>query len=312
MKDRAALGIINAAEKSGALKPGGTIVEGTAGNTGIGLAALANSRGYRSVIIIPATQTQEKKDALRQLGARLVEVPARPYRDATNYIRLSGMLATELGAVWANQFDNTANRDIHMSTTGPEIWEQTKGAVHGFSCAVGTGGTLAGVGGYLREASKWKGKPCKIGLTDPPGAALYRYYRDGELRAVGESITEGIGQGRVTGNLEGFTPDELFEIQDAESLRCAYSLLKEEGLALGLSSGTNVAGAMQMARALGPGHTVVTILCDLAHRYSSKMFNIDFLRERGLPSPTWLAPQPDGVDEVDEAMAVVVAAAAAT
>ena len=268
VKDRAALSIINAAEASGALKPGGTIVEGTAGNTGIGLTAIANSRGYRSVIVIPETQTQEKKDALRQLGARLVEVPARPYKDSNNYIKVSGRLATQLGGVWANQFDNLANREAHIATTGPEIWEQTKGSLHGFCCAIGTGGTLAGVGTYLRDASRWKAKPVKIGLSDPPGAALFRYYRDGELRSEGESITEGIGQGRVTANLEGFAPDEdyLFEIDDAAALRCAYSLLSDEGLALGLSSGTNVAGAMAMARALGPRHTVVTILCDLAHR----------------------------------------------
>jgi len=303
VKDRAALGIIQAAERSGVLKPGGAIVEGTAGNTGIGLSAVANARGYRTVIVIPETQTPEKKAALRQLGARLVEVKARPYRHPDNYVRISGRLSEALGGVWANQFDNTANREAHAATTGPEIWEQTGGKIDAFSCAVGTGGTLAGCAQYLRERS---GGRVKIGLTDPPGAALMRFYRDGELRAEGDSITEGIGQGRVTGNLEGFRPDDglAFEIDDAEALRCAYSLLREEGLALGLSSGTNVAGAMQLARALGPGHTVVTILCDLAHRYSSKMFSVPFLEERGLPTPEWLRPAA-GADDVDEALARV-------
>ena len=302
VKDRAALGIIQHAEASGRLKPGGTIVEGTAGNTGIGLTAVANARGYRTVIVIPETQTQEKKDALRQMGARLVEVKARPYRHDDNYVKLSGRLAAQLGAVWANQFDNTANRDVHVATTGPEIWEQTEGRVDAFSCAVGTGGTLAGTAQYLREVSDGR---VRIGLTDPPGAALVRWYRDGELRSVGDSITEGIGQGRVTANLEGFMPDDglAFEIDDAEALECAYKLLRDEGLALGLSSGTNVAGAKAVARALGPGHTVVTVLCDLAHRYASKMFDVAFLRAKGLPEPSWLAG--GGEDEVDDALAVV-------
>lgn len=302
VKDRAALGIIDAAEASGALKPGGTIVEGTAGNTGIGLAGVANSRGYRCVIVIPETQTPEKKAALRQLGARLVEVPARPYRDPDNYIRLSGRIAQQLGACWANQFDNTANREAHVATTGPEIWAQTEGKVDAFSCAIGTGGTLAGVASFLRQASDGR---VKVGLTDPPGAALFRYYRDGELHSVGDSITEGIGQGRVTGNLTGFAPSPglLFEVEDAESLRWAYALLREEGLSLGLSSGTNVAGAVAMARALGPGHTLVTILCDSAHRYASKMFAPDFLESRGLGrGPEWLEPA-GGDDDVAAALA---------
>jgi cysteine synthase A len=223
---------------------------------------------------------------------------------------VSGALAEALGGVWANQFDNVANRAAHVATTGPEIWEQTHGKLHGFSCAVGTGGTLAGTATYLREASRWKGRPVQIGLTDPRGAALYRYYRDGELRSEGESITEGIGQGRITANLEGFVPDHAFEIGDAAALECAYGLLRDEGLAVGLSSGVNVAGAMEMARALGPRSTVVTILCDLAHRYSSKMFAPEYLRERGLPTPEWLEP-PHAPDDVDDAMAAVRAAAAA-
>ena len=299
VKDRAALGIIDAAERAGSLRPGGTIVEGTAGNTGIGLAAVANARGYRTIIVIPETQTQEKKDALRTLGARLVEVPARPYKHPDNYIKVSGRLAEALGGVWANQFDNTANREAHVATTGPEIWAQTDGKIDAFSCAVGTGGTLAGCAQFLRQAS---GGRVKIGLTDPPGAALMRLYRDGELCAEGDSITEGIGQGRVTGNLDGFAPDAglAFEIEDADALRCAYSLLRHEGLALGLSSGTNVAGAVRVAQALGPGHTVVTILCDLAHRYSSKMFSVPFLESRGLPTPDWLRPA--ARDDVDEAL----------
>jgi cysteine synthase A len=263
VKDRAALSIIQEAEREGKLKPGGTIVEGTAGNTGIGLASVANSRGYRTVIVIPDTQSQEKKDALRQLGARLVETPARPYKHPNNYQKLSGRLADALGAVWANQFDNVANREAHVATTGPELWEQTCGRIDAFSCAVGTGGTLAGTAQFLREAS---GGRVKIGLTDPPGASLVRYFRDGELRAEGESITEGIGQGRITGNLEGFKPDFAFEVDDEAALRTTYALLREEGLALGLSSGTNVAGAIEVAEALGPGHVVCTVLCDSAHR----------------------------------------------
>ena len=304
MKDRAALGIIRAAEAAGRLQAGGIIVEGTAGNTGIGLTAVANARGLRSVIVIPQTQTEEKKSALRQLGARLVEVPARPYRHPDNYVRLSGRLADELGAVWCNQFDNIANRDAHYATTGPEIWRQTGGKIDAFSCAIGTGGTLAGTGAYLREVS---GGRVRIGLSDPPGAALLRLFRDGELRAEGDSITEGIGQGRVTGNLEGFEPDAgfLFEVPDAAALHAAFALLREEGLAVGLSSGTNVAGAIEVARTLGPGHTVVTILCDLAHRYASKMFDVEFLQSKGLPTPDWLA-QADACDDVDQALARAV------
>ena len=304
VKDRAALGIIEAAERNGSLKPGGVIVEGTAGNTGIGLTAVANARGYKTVIVIPETQTEEKKSTLRQLGARLVEVKARPYKHPDNYVRVSGRLAEELGGLWANQFDNTANRETHVATTGPEIWAQTDGKVDAFSCAVGTGGTLAGVAQSLRQLS---GGRVKIGLTDPPGAALMRFYRDGELMASGDSITEGIGQGRVTGNLEGFRPDEgfAFEVEDAEALACAYSLLRDEGLALGLSSGTNVAGAIQVAEQLGPGHVVVTILCDLATRYASKMFNVEFLEGRGLPAPEWLRERAEA-DEVDAALASVL------
>ena len=266
---------------------------------------MANARGYRTVIVIPETQTPEKKAALRQLGARLVEVKARPYRHPDNYVRISGRLSEALGGVWANRrisstIPPTARRTPRRRAPR---WEQTGGKIDAFSCAVGTGGTLAGCAQYLRERS---GGRVKIGLTDPPGAALMRFYRDGELRAEGDSITEGIGQGRVTGNLEGFRPDDglAFEIDDAEALRCAYSLLREEGLALRLSSGTNVAGAMQLACALGPGHTVVTILCDLAHRYSSKMFSVPFLEERGLPTPEWLRPAA-GADDVDEALARV-------
>ena len=307
VKDRAALGIIRHAETAGLLKPGGVIVEGTAGNTGIGLTAVGNARGYRTVIVIPETQTQEKKDALRQMGARLVEVKARPYRHPDNYVKLSGRLAQQLGGLWANQFDNVANREAHVVTTGPEIWEQTGGNLDAFSCAVGTGGTLAGTAQALRSLS---GGRVRIGLTDPPGAALVRWYRDGELRSEGDSITEGIGQGRVTANLEGFAPDAdlIFEVADADALRCAYDLLQNEGLALGLSSGTNVAGAMAVARQLGPGSTVVTILCDLATRYASKMFDRDFLAAKGLPEPEWLRAAGAGrgvEDEVDEALAAV-------
>ena len=304
VKDRAALSIIQAAERSGALRRGGTIVEGTAGNTGIGLTAVANTRGVRTIIVINDNQTQEKKDALRQLGAVLVEVPAVPYSNENNYQKVSRRLATELGAVWANQFENLANRAAHVENTGPEIWSQTDGKVDAFSCAVGTGGTLTGTGIALRELS---GGKVKIGLTDPRGAALYRYFRDGELASEGDSISEGIGQGRITANLEGFTPDMLFEIGDEDGLRVAFDLLRDEGLALGLSSGINVAGAMEVARQLGPGHTVVTILCDRADRYASKMFNIAFLRERGLPTPEWLEKEAErnaegGVEAVARAV----------
>ncbi len=291
VKDRAALAIIKDAEERGTLRPGGVIVEGTAGNTGIGIAHVANARGYRTVIVIPETQTQEKKDALRQAGAELIEVAAVPYRDPNNYIKYSGRLAEELnekepnGAVWANQFDNTANRRGHYETTGPEIWQQTDGTLDGFICAVGTGGTLAGVGAYLKEQNP----DVKIGLADPMGAAIYNYYVNGELKAEGSSITEGIGQGRITGNLEGAVVDMPYQIPDEEMLPVLFDLITKEGLSLGTSSGINVAGAMRMAQDLGPGHTIVTVLCDGAHRYASKIFNIEFLQEKGLPLPSWLA-----------------------
>lgn len=290
VKDRAALAIIKDAEENGTLKPGGVIVEGTAGNTGIGLAHVGNALGYRTVIVIPETQTQEKKDALRQAGAELIEVPAKPYRDDNNYIKYSGRLAAELnekepnGAIWANQFDNTANRRGHYETTGPEIWQQTDGSLDGFICAVGTGGTLAGVGSYLKEQNP----DVKIGLADPMGAAIYNYYVNGELKSEGTSITEGIGQGRITGNLEGAVVDMPYQIPDEEMLPVLYDLITHEGLSLGTSSGVNVAGAMRMAKDMGPGHTIVTVLCDGAHRYASKIFNIEFLKEKGLPLPAWL------------------------
>jgi cysteine synthase A len=290
VKDRAALYIIKDAEERGTLRPGGVIVEGTAGNTGIGLALLGNARGYRTVIVIPETQTQEKKDMLRLCGAELREVPAVPYRDPNNYVKISGRLAEELnesepnGAIWANQFDNVANRLAHLETTGPEIWEQTDGKVDAFCCAVGTGGTLAGVGMALKER-----KPeVTIALTDPMGASLYHYYRHGELKAEGGSITEGIGQGRVTANLEGAPIDLAFQIPDEEALPYIFDLLQYEGLCLGGSSGINVAGAVHVARELGPGHTIVTVLADFGTRYTSKLFNPTFLKEQGLPVPSWL------------------------
>ncbi|MFZ9684682.1 MAG: cysteine synthase A [Gemmobacter sp.] len=288
VKDRAALWIIRDAVARGALRPGGTIVEGTAGNTGIGLALVGASMGFRTVIVIPETQSQEKKDMLRLAGAELVEVPAAPYRNPDNYVRYSGRLAERLaqsepnGAIWANQFDNVANRQAHIDTTGPEIWEQTGGRVDGFVCAVGSGGTIAGVAMALQP------KGVRIGLADPEGAALYSYYTTGELKAEGSSITEGIGQGRITANLEGFRPDMAFCIPDSEALPIVFDLLADEGLCLGGSSGINIAGAIRMARALGPGHTIVTILCDYGTRYQSKLFNPDFLRARGLPVPGWL------------------------
>lgn len=289
VKDRAALAIIEDAEKRGTLRPGGVIVEGTAGNTGIGLALVGNARGYHTVIVLPETQSQEKKDMLRMCGADLRLVPALPYKDPGNYIRVSERLAEELaqtepsGALWANQFDNTANRDGHYRTTGPEIWDQTDGTVDAFTCSVGTGGTLAGVGMALKE----RNKDVRIWLSDPMGSALYHHYAHGELKAEGSSITEGIGQGRITRNLEGAPIDEAQQITDEEALPIIYDLIKEEGLTLGTSSGINVAGAMRMARALGPGHTVVTVLCDLATRYQSKLFNLEFLRSRNLPTPDW-------------------------
>ncbi|MCI0430095.1 MAG: cysteine synthase A [Rhodospirillales bacterium] len=290
VKDRAALAIIQDAEQRGLLRPGGVVVEGTAGNTGIGLALVGNARGFRTVIVIPETQSPEKKDFLRLIGAEVREVPAVPYKNPENYVHVSRRLAEELartepnGAIWANQFDNTANRDGHYCTTGPEIWRQTGGKVDGFVCSVGTGGTLAGVAAALRER-----KPgVVIGLADPPGAALYSYYTTGELKAEGSSITEGIGQGRITANLEGLKIDRPYQIEDAESVAVVFDLLKHEGLCLGASSGVNVAGAMRLARELGPGHTIVTILCDYGTRYTSKLFNPDFLRAKNLPVPDWL------------------------
>ncbi len=288
VKDRAALYIIRDAVERGLLKPGGTIVEGTAGNTGIGLALVGASMGFRTVIVIPETQSQEKKDMLRLAGAELVEVPAAPYRNPNNYVRYSGRLAAELakteakGAIWANQFDNVANRQAHIETTAPEIWEQTGGKVDGFICAVGSGGTLAGVAQVLQP------KGVKIGLADPMGAALYSFYTSGEFKSEGGSITEGIGQGRITANLEGLTPDFCAQIPDEEALPIVFDLLAEEGLCLGGSSGVNVAGAIRMAREMGPGHRIVTILCDYGTRYQSKLFNPEFLRSKNLPAPTWL------------------------
>lgn len=290
VKDRAALFIIRDAEERGLIERGGVIVEGTAGNTGIGLALVGNARGYRTIIVIPDTQSQEKKDMLRLCGAEVREVPAVPYRDPNNYVKISGRLAEELartephGAFWANQFDNVANRDGHYRTTGPEIWRQTGGRADAFVCAVGTGGTLAGVGMYLKEQ-----KPeTVIAIADPLGAALYNYYTHGELKAEGESITEGIGQGRITANLDGAPVDKAYQIPDAEALPIVFDLLQYEGLCLGGSSGINVAGAIRLARDLGPGHTIVTILCDYGTRYQSKLFNPAFLREKGLPTPAWL------------------------
>ena len=288
VKDRAALYIIRDAVEKGLLKPGGTIVEGTAGNTGIGLALVGASMGFRTVIVIPETQSQEKKDMLRLAGAELVEVPAAPYRNPNNYVRYSGRLAEELartepnGAIWANQFDNVANRQAHVETTGPEIWEQTDGKVDGFICAVGSGGTLAGVAMALQS------RGVKIGLADPEGAALFSYYTTGELKSEGGSITEGIGQGRITANLEELKPDFAYQIPDAEALPIVFDLLEHEGLCMGGSTGINIAGAIRMARDMGPGHTIVTILCDYGTRYQSKLFNPDFLRDKGLPVPGWL------------------------
>ena len=290
VKDRAALGIIRDAESRGVLKPGGRIVEGTAGNTGIGLAMVASALGYKTTIVIPRTQSQEKKDAIRLLGAQLVEVDAVPYSNPDNYVRYSGRLAEDLaktepnGVIWANQFDNVANREAHYRTTGPEIFEQTGGQVDGFICAVGSGGTLAGVAQALRER-----KPSvKIGLADPHGAALYSWYAEGELKSEGSSISEGIGQGRVTGNLEGLTVDYPFRVSDQEMVEVIFDLVEHEGLCLGGSAGINIAGAIHMARAMGPGHTLVTILCDHGSRYQSKLFNPAFLAEKGLPTPAWM------------------------
>jgi cysteine synthase A len=295
VKDRAAKYIILEAMKRGELEPGGTIVEGTAGNTGIGLTVVANALGIKSVIVIPVTQSQEKKDTLRQLGAQLVEVPAVAYKNPNNYVKYSGRLANAMGAVWANQFDNVANRLAHLETTGPEIWEQTGGRIDGFVSAVGSGGTLGGVSMALKS----RNRNVKIALADPPGAALYNWYKHGELKAEGTSITEGIGQGRVTANLEGVEVDEAFLIPDSESVPIAFDLLEYEGLCMGGSTGVNVAGAMRLAKRLGPGHTIVTVLCDYGTRYASKLFNPAFLREKGLPVPYWLEDRPK-VPEVFE------------
>lgn len=294
VKDRAGKFIIEDAIARGDLKPGGVVVEGTAGNTGIGLTVVANALGFKTVIVIPKTQSQEKKDALRLMGAELVEVAAVPYRNPNNYVKLSGRLAEQIaksepnGAIWANQFDNIANRDGHIKTTAQEIWEQTDGKVDGFVSAVGTGGTLAGVGIGLKE----KNKNIKIALADPLGASLYSYYTTGELHAEGSSITEGIGQGRVTANLEGFTPDFSYQITDEEAVPIVFDLLEHEGLCLGGSSGVNIAGAMRLARELGPGHTIVTILCDHGSRYQSKLYNPEFLESKELPVPEWLVRGP--------------------
>ncbi|RMC37789.1 cysteine synthase A [Paracoccus alkanivorans] len=300
VKDRAALFIIRDAIARGELSPGGTIVEGTAGNTGIGLALVGASMGFRSVIVIPETQSQEKKDMLRLAGATLVEVPAAPYKNPNNYVRYSGRLAEELaktepnGAIWANQFDNVANRQAHVETTGPEIWEQTGGKVDGFTCAVGSGGTLAGVAMALQP------KGVKIGLADPEGAALHAFYTTGEFDSPGSSITEGIGQGRITANLEGFTPDFSWRVPDSEALPILFDLLEHEGLCLGGSTGINVAGAIRMAREMGPGHTIVTALCDYGNRYQTKLFNPEFLRAKGLPVPGWMTREKPELPEVFE------------
>ncbi len=289
VKDRAALEIIKKAIASKEISPGGSIVEGTAGNTGIGLSLVASFYGFKSVIVIPETQTEEKKDALKMLGAKLVEVPAKPYSDPNNYIRYSERLASELskvsktGAFWANQFDNLNNRQAHIENTSQEIWNQTDGKIDGFICSVGTGGTLAGVSIGLKQ----RNTNIKIGLADPDGSALFKYYNDGILKSEGSSITEGIGQGRITKNLEGLKPDFSYNIKDEEALNILYSLIIEEGLSLGTSSGINISGAIKMAKELGPGHNIVTILCDHSQRYKSKLFNIAFLKERNLPIPGW-------------------------
>ena len=294
IKDRAALFIVRDAVEKGQLRAGGTIVEGTAGNTGIGLSLVANAMGFKSVIVIPETQSQEKKDALTLFGAELIQVPAKPYKNPNNYVKLSGRLAARLdaelpnGAIWANQFDNTANRRAHVETTGPEIWEQTQGKLDGFICAVGSGGTLGGVS----MALKARNRGVQIGIADPEGAALYNYYAHGELKSSCNSITEGSGQGRITANLEGVEVDHAWQIPDSEALPYLFDLLEHEGLCLGGSSAINIAGAVRMARELGPGKTIVTVLCDYGNRYQSKLFNPTFLKSRNLPVPHWLeAPQ---------------------
>ena len=300
VKDRAALFIIKDAVARGTLRPGGTIVEGTAGNTGIGITVIGSSMGFRSVIVIPETQSQEKKDALRLLGAELIEVPAVPYKNPNNYVKYSARLAEAMaktepnGAIWANQFDNVANRQAHIETTAEEIWTQTNGKIDGFACAVGSGGTLGGMSMGLKARSS----NVQIALADPPGAALYSYYTTGELKAEGSSITEGIGQGRITKNLEGVEVDHAYRIEDAEAVSIVFQLLQEEGLCLGASSGVNVAGAIRLARELGPGHTIVTILCDFGTRYQSKLFNPEFLRGKGLPVPPWMVGEPPQIPAV--------------
>lgn len=298
IKDRTALGMIMEAEASGLLVPGepGTIVEGTAGNTGIGLTHLANARGYKSVILIPASQTQEKKDTLRRLGAKLLEIPAVSYKNPNNYVHVAARLAKSMGegVLYADQWDNLANRRSHERTTGPEIWAQMEGDIDCFSCAMGTGGTLVGVSKFLRS----KSDTVKIALTDPCGAALHRYYTEGHLATEGDSITEGIGQGRVTGNMEGFRPDTSLEVPDREALLALYELMGKEGLFLGLSSAINVAGAVRMAKKLGPGHRLVTILCDSASRSASKLYNPLFLRSRGLPVMPWMDEKEEKVREL--------------
>lgn len=297
VKDRAALYIVRDAEQRGLLRPGGTIVEGTAGNTGIGLSLVANALGYKSVIVIPDTQSQEKKDALRLMGATLIEVPAKPYKNPNNYVKLSGRLAEKLarelpgGAIWANQFDNVANRQSHIETTGPEIWAQTDGRIDGFICAVGSGGTLGGVS----MALKARNPDVQIGLADPEGAALYSYYTTGELKSAGSSISEGIGQGRITENLKDVVVDRAYQIPDSEALPYIFDLMEHEGLCLGGSSAINIAGAVRLARDLGPGKTIVTILCDYGNRYQSKLFNPAFLKTKNLPVPHWL-DQPGAVE----------------
>jgi cysteine synthase len=290
VKDRAALHIILDAEKRGDLKPGGLIVEGTAGNTGIGLALAGNARGYRTLIVIPETQSQEKKDMLRLCGATLKEVPAVPYKDPNNYVRVSERMGAELaasepnGALYANQWDNLSNRNAHIRSTGPEIWADTDGKIDGFTCAIGTGGTLAGMALYLKDQNK----DIVTAVSDPPGAAMYEYFKNGELKSEGSSITEGIGQGRITGNIDGAPIDDAYRIEDSEAVSTCFDLLKEEGLCLGASSGVNVAGAIRMAKEMGPGNTIVTILCDSGTRYMTKLYNPEFLRSKDLPTPDWM------------------------
>jgi len=291
VKDRAALSIVRAAERSGALKPGGTVVEGTAGNTGIGIAMVCSALGYGCKIVMPRSQSQEKKDAVTLLGAELIEVDAVPYANPNNYIHYSQRLAEDMNkvsqgsAIWANQFDNTANRDAHVRTTGPEIWDQTDGTVDGFICAIGSGGTLGGVS----MALKAKSSDIQIGLADPYGSKMFAYYDHGELVSEGGSITEGIGQGRITANLEGIVVDRQYRVTDTEALNLIFDLNQNEGICLGGSSGINIGGAIKMAEDMGPGHTIVTILCDYGQRYQSKVYNPEFLRAKGLPVPSWLA-----------------------